>query len=148
MALQLAIPNARVLYCSATGASEPKNLGYMTRLGHFGWSNTVDMVENSRVRVGRVEYSVRTERLEAISVERSRTKRLNSNSWIAKFPEDVRLMYDRSTAFWLMLSECSPPSKHYADTALKETGKREKRKKSGVSIVYSGRRISDSLDKC
>lgn len=26
----------RVVYCSATGASEPRNLGYMTRLGLWG----------------------------------------------------------------------------------------------------------------
>lgn len=28
--------NIRVVYCSATGASEPRNLGYMTRLGLWG----------------------------------------------------------------------------------------------------------------
>lgn len=27
---------ARVVYCSATGASEPRNLGYMIRLGLWG----------------------------------------------------------------------------------------------------------------
>ena len=26
----------RIVYCSATGASEPRNLGYMTRLGLWG----------------------------------------------------------------------------------------------------------------
>lgn len=30
------IPQARVLYCSATGASEPRNMGYMVRLGLWG----------------------------------------------------------------------------------------------------------------
>lgn len=30
-ALQLALPNARVLYSSATGASEPMNMAYMVR---------------------------------------------------------------------------------------------------------------------
>ncbi|KAG5190489.1 P-loop containing NTP hydrolase pore-1-domain-containing protein, partial [Tribonema minus] len=34
--LQARLPNARVVYCSATGASEPRNLGYMTRLGLWG----------------------------------------------------------------------------------------------------------------
>lgn len=33
IALQKALPRARVLYCSATGASEPRNLAYMIRLG-------------------------------------------------------------------------------------------------------------------
>jgi len=34
--LQRALPRARVVYCSATGASEPRNLGYMERLGLWG----------------------------------------------------------------------------------------------------------------
>ena len=36
MRLQKALPQARVVYCSATGASEPRNLGYMDRLGLWG----------------------------------------------------------------------------------------------------------------
>lgn len=31
--LQNKLPKARVVYASATGASEPKNMAYMTRLG-------------------------------------------------------------------------------------------------------------------
>uniref|UniRef100_UPI00358FF1F1 protein strawberry notch homolog 2 isoform X2 n=1 Tax=Myxine glutinosa TaxID=7769 RepID=UPI00358FF1F1 len=34
--LQEKLPGARVLYASATGASEPKNMAYMTRLGLWG----------------------------------------------------------------------------------------------------------------
>lgn len=34
--LQERLPKARVLYCSATGASEPRNMGYMVRLGLWG----------------------------------------------------------------------------------------------------------------
>jgi hypothetical protein len=34
--LQQRLPNSRVVYCSATGATEPRNLGYMTRLGLWG----------------------------------------------------------------------------------------------------------------
>lgn len=34
--LQGILPAARVVYCSATGASEPRNLAYMTRLGLWG----------------------------------------------------------------------------------------------------------------
>jgi hypothetical protein len=34
--LQEAFPKARVVYASATGASEPKNMAYMTRLGIWG----------------------------------------------------------------------------------------------------------------
>ena len=34
--LQDGLPNARVVYCSATGVSEPKHMAYMTRLGIWG----------------------------------------------------------------------------------------------------------------
>lgn len=39
--LQAELPQARVLYSSATGASEPNNLAYMTRLGTFGYKSMV-----------------------------------------------------------------------------------------------------------
>ncbi|OMO68935.1 Protein strawberry notch-like protein [Corchorus capsularis] len=34
--IQARLPDARVVYCSATGASEPRNMGYMVRLGLWG----------------------------------------------------------------------------------------------------------------
>lgn len=34
--IQNRMPDARVVYCSATGASEPRNMGYMARLGLWG----------------------------------------------------------------------------------------------------------------
>ena len=34
--LQTLLPRARVVYCSATSVSEPKNLGFMSRLGLWG----------------------------------------------------------------------------------------------------------------
>jgi len=34
--LQQALPSARVVYCSATSVSHPKNLGFMSRLGLWG----------------------------------------------------------------------------------------------------------------
>jgi P-loop containing NTP hydrolase pore-1 len=43
-ALQAALPNARVMYSSATGASEPNNLRYMSRLGTSGYETMSDMV--------------------------------------------------------------------------------------------------------
>ncbi|KXJ14796.1 protein strawberry notch homolog 1 [Exaiptasia diaphana] len=36
LTLQNSLPKARVVYCSATGASEPKNMAYMSRLGIWG----------------------------------------------------------------------------------------------------------------
>ena len=34
--LQARLPHARIIYASATGASEPRNMAYMTRLGLWG----------------------------------------------------------------------------------------------------------------
>ena len=34
--LQHLLPKARIVYSSATGASEPRNMGYMIRLGIWG----------------------------------------------------------------------------------------------------------------
>ncbi len=44
-ALQDQLPNARVLYSSATGASEPDNLRYMVRLGSFGYPHIGNMID-------------------------------------------------------------------------------------------------------
>jgi hypothetical protein len=43
--VQELLPDAKVLYSSATGASEPRNLAYMTRLGLFGFKDAKDMIE-------------------------------------------------------------------------------------------------------
>lgn len=43
--LQLNLPKAKVLYSSATGASEPNNLAYMIRLGTCGFSTMTELVK-------------------------------------------------------------------------------------------------------
>jgi hypothetical protein len=48
-ALQAALPNAGVLYSSATGASEPLNMGYMSRLLPPGFKTTFEMIEMLKV---------------------------------------------------------------------------------------------------
>ena len=40
--LQKKLPKARIVYCSATGASEPKNMAYMSRLGIWGKGTQFD----------------------------------------------------------------------------------------------------------
>lgn len=40
MHLQERLPKARVVYCSATGVTEPRHLGYMSRLGLWGPGTT------------------------------------------------------------------------------------------------------------
>ncbi|KAJ6432365.1 hypothetical protein OIU84_019581 [Salix udensis] len=43
--IQARLPGARVIYCSATGASEPRNLGYMVRLGLWGDGTCFDVFQ-------------------------------------------------------------------------------------------------------
>jgi hypothetical protein len=50
--LQQLLPNARVLYSSATGATEPHNLRYMTRLGHEGFESRAEFVDALQKCVG------------------------------------------------------------------------------------------------
>ena len=45
MQLQEQLPDAKVLYASATGASEAKQLRYMTRLGCFDYDSTSDFID-------------------------------------------------------------------------------------------------------
>ncbi|OXA51863.1 Protein strawberry notch 1 [Folsomia candida] len=57
-ALQSSLPKARIVYASATGASEPKNMAYMTRLGIWGpgtafkaFSDFIDSIEKRGIKV-------------------------------------------------------------------------------------------------
>ncbi|XP_011014354.1 PREDICTED: protein strawberry notch isoform X2 [Populus euphratica] len=43
--IQARLPGARVIYCSATGASEPRNMGYMVRLGLWGDGTCFDVFQ-------------------------------------------------------------------------------------------------------
>ena len=107
VALQLAIPDARVLYCSATGASEPRNLGYMTRLGHFGWADTFDMLQKlESAGLGALEmfacglkatgsYLCRT-----LSYEQAEFELVD-----CPISEELKMMYNRSTELWVLFKK-------------------------------------------
>lgn len=43
--LQEHVPNAGVVYSSATGVSEPSNMAYMTRLGSFGFDGMTHLIK-------------------------------------------------------------------------------------------------------
>ncbi len=44
--LQDVFPKARIVYCSATGASEPRNMAYMSRLGIWGKGTQFNSFDN------------------------------------------------------------------------------------------------------
>ena len=54
--LQELLPRARVVYCSATSVSEPKNLRFMSRLGL--WGPGEQMIASCRSRVEQILASI------------------------------------------------------------------------------------------
>lgn len=58
LTLQKLLPGAKVLYSSATGASEPRNLAYMSRLGMWGFQDTKKMIDLlSKSKLGALELA-------------------------------------------------------------------------------------------
>ena len=105
VALQRAIPDARVMYCSATGASEPKNLAYMTRLHAHGFASVEGMLNTlTESGMGALEMF-------ALGLKATGSYLCRSLSYAgAEFElqncaltEEMAAMYDRSCAFWQML---------------------------------------------
>ena len=47
--LQTEVPGAKVVYSSATGASQPNNLAYMTRLGTCGFADMTQLISQLKL---------------------------------------------------------------------------------------------------
>jgi hypothetical protein len=60
--LQEALPKARIIYCSATGVTDPVNMGYMTRLGLWGvgtpFATFLDFLRVVENTIGMMELAV------------------------------------------------------------------------------------------
>ncbi|KAJ9534596.1 hypothetical protein QJQ45_022183 [Haematococcus lacustris] len=104
-ALQVRLPKARVLYSSATGASEPQNMLYMRRVGCFGFPDMASMIKMlKKSGLGAVEmFSMG---LKATGAYLSRTLSYKD----AEFRLDqidlhpaFRVLYDRAAQFWTLL---------------------------------------------
>ncbi|KAK9815308.1 hypothetical protein WJX72_001386 [[Myrmecia] bisecta] len=103
--LQNHLPNAKILYSSATGASEPKNLAYMNRLGMAGFEDMSKMIQTlDSSGLGALElFSMG---LKATGTYLSRTLSYAGAEFsIAKVPMEAvfNIMYNRSTELWHML---------------------------------------------
>nr|CAD7265835.1 unnamed protein product [Timema shepardi] len=105
--LQNKLPKARVVYASATGASEPRNMAYMTRLGIWGegtpfkeFANFISAVEKRGV--GAMEIVAMDMKLRGMYIARQL-----SFHGVAFKIEEVKLskefveLYDNSVKLWV-----------------------------------------------
>ena len=105
--LQKKLPKARIVYASATGASEPKNMAYMVRLGLWGlgtsfreFSDFVSTVEKRGV--GAMELVAIDMKLRGVYIARQL-----SFSGVQFRVEEIRLsnkfvsLYDECVAIWV-----------------------------------------------
>lgn len=105
--LQKALPNARVVYASATGATEPRNMAYMTRLGLWGegqsfpeFGSFINAVE--RRGVGAMEIVAMDMKQRGLYLARQLSFRGASFSVqeVQLAPEFVKI-YDDSVKLWM-----------------------------------------------
>ena len=101
--LQENLPRAKVLYSSATGASEPRNLAYMTRL--WGTQETYTMAKMlTDGKLGAMELAAMS--LKATGSYLARTlsyEGADFNLAKVQVPPKLRLMYDRAVMIWALL---------------------------------------------
>uniref|UniRef100_A0A8D9EDV4 Protein strawberry notch n=1 Tax=Cacopsylla melanoneura TaxID=428564 RepID=A0A8D9EDV4_9HEMI len=105
--LQNKLPKARVIYASATGASEPRNMAYMTRLGMWGqgtpFPEFMDFIGAVEKRgVGAMEIVAMDMKLRGMYIARQ----LSFHGVTFKIEEvplskDFQKMYDDSVKLWV-----------------------------------------------
>ncbi|GLC46848.1 hypothetical protein PLESTB_001541000 [Pleodorina starrii] len=104
-ALQLALPNARVLYSSATGATEPQNLAYMLRLGHKGFESMRDLSASLQA-AGLGALELFASGMKALGTYVGRTLSYSGAEFrveLADIEPEYRVMYDRAAELWQLL---------------------------------------------
>lgn len=110
--LQKKLPNARVVYASATGATEPKNMAYMVRLGMWGPGtpykdfSEFHSILNKR-GVGVMEIVAMDMKLRGLYMARQ----LSFHGVIFKIievslSERFKKVYDNATALWAEAAVC------------------------------------------
>jgi hypothetical protein len=109
--LQEKLPNARIVYASATGASEPKNMAYMVRLGLWGpntpFADFNDFIQSIEKRgVGAMEIVAMDMKLRGMYMARQLS--FNGVSFsIEEIPlrPDYVQMYDNTVKLWVEMKE-------------------------------------------
>jgi hypothetical protein len=105
LALQHELPNAKVVYSSATGASEPRNLAYMVRLGMAGVGDTTSVIEVlQQSQLGALELAAMSLKASGAYLARSLSyEGAEFRMTKVKIDPAFRLMYDRSVMVWDLL---------------------------------------------
>ncbi len=107
--LQQRLPKARIVYASATGASEPKHMAYMVRLGIWGpgspFKNFEEFLRAVEKRgVGAMEIVAMDMKLRGMYIARQLSfQGVSFRVDEVELPEDFRLIYDRSVELWVEL---------------------------------------------
>ncbi|PAV91926.1 hypothetical protein WR25_06227 isoform A [Diploscapter pachys] len=105
--LQRALPKARVVYASATGATEPRNMAYMTRIGLWGVGQSfrdfnafIDAVE--RRGVGAMEIVAMDMKQRGLYLARQLSFRgVSFRVKEVALTEEFIRMYDESVKLWM-----------------------------------------------
>ncbi|XP_073279298.1 protein FORGETTER 1 [Primulina huaijiensis] len=107
--IQARLPQARVIYCSATGASEPRNMGYMVRLGLWGagtsfvdFRHFLGAIEKGGV--GALELVAMDMKARGMYVCRTLSYK-GVEFEVVEVPLEAKMteMYERSAEFWAEL---------------------------------------------
>ncbi|XP_010537824.1 PREDICTED: protein strawberry notch [Tarenaya hassleriana] len=107
--IQDKLPEARVLYCSATGASEPRNMGYMVRLGLWGAGTSFSefnefLVALDKGGVGALELVAMDMKARGMYVCRTLSyKGAEFEIVEAPLEAEMEAMYKKAAEFWAEL---------------------------------------------
>ncbi|XP_052207187.1 protein FORGETTER 1 [Diospyros lotus] len=107
--IQDRLPEARVVYCSATGASEPRNMGYMVRLGLWGSGTYFPNFQNflgalEKGGVGALELVAMDMKARGMYVCRTLSYK-GAEFEVVEAPLEAKMvdMYKKATEFWAEL---------------------------------------------
>ena len=106
IALQRLLPNAKVLYCSATGVSAVSHLAYMERLGNFGFENNKELIKSLR-KAGLGALEAFSMGLKATGAYVARTLSYEGAEFQVRevsMTSVHKVMYDRAAEFWQLLT--------------------------------------------
>ena len=120
--LQEKLPNARIIYASATGASEPKNMAYMVRLGLWGpgtpfndFNEFIQCIEKRGV--GAMEIVAMDMKLRGMYMARQLSfSGVTFKIQEIKLTDEYIQMYNDSVKLWVLMKEKFQEALELVDT--------------------------------